>query len=853
MNIHKILDQVDAYFAQDNGPAAEEVIQAGIKEAIQEGDDGALLQLLNEILGYYRESSRIEESFYIAEQAILQAKRMGLEGSIPYATTLLNAANAYRAGGALSQSMECYEAVQQVYEQTLPKEHMLVASLYNNISLLYQEMENFAAAKEALLKALQIVVKHPDAGFEVAVTYANLANTCLQLEALEDAYAYGQLAVDLFTKRGTFDAHHAAALSAVGNYHYKKASFKEAKAFFQRAQDMLEKNLGKTQGYYRLGDYIAACEEKLGQGDSLSGLALCRGYYETYGAPMILAQFPDYADKIAVGLAGEGSDCFGFDDALSADHDYGPGFCMWVDEETFKAIGEKLQAAYEALPQEFLGVRRTETAMGKGRRGVKTISAFYKGYYIEESAAAEQVPKTHRAVGTAGHVVKDQEASMAAAEEARTEINTARLGDGFWETMEDAALSALVNGQVWRDDAGIFSALREKLQAGYPPALQYQKLAQSMSRFSQAGQYNLMRMAKRGDAFTANLLLQRALSEAMYLQHFIENRFPPHEKWLKKSLEMGEEKSRAASRDTSPNKSQVTRQATSGATSQATNQPTLALLGLLEEAARLGAEAYLQQDAAAWEPVLEKIEEIAAFFAKELYAKHFISDTDPYLANHAAELLYKATFADADTWPMEALAEAIAKMEFAAFDKVQNEGGRAECQNNWPTFRIMRMSQYLTWTREMCLQYLYDFERELAKGHNLITEKYGRMMESTAPEKYAQMKAHFPILSREKQAIIEEIASIQVSWMEAFAAEFPALAGNARSIRTKEDSAANTSYETYLRGELGTYSDKMLELYGRYIVAHVQEGKNLAREIMAHNVGLYGYKDLEAAEAFLAG
>ena len=148
----------------------------------------------------------------------------------------------------------------------------------------------------------------------------------------------------------------------------------------------------------------------------------------------------------------------------------------------------------------------------------------------------------------------------------------------------------------------------------------------------------------------------------------------------------------------------------------------------------------------------------------------------------------------------------------------------------------------------MLMQYLYDFHREYARGHNLIEEKYGRMMESTAPEKYREIKSHFPELSEEKKSIIEQVCGVQVGWMEDFALRYPSLSDNARSIHTYEDNPFNTSYETYLRGELGTYSDKMLQLYGRYIVEYARAGKNLAESIMGNSVRMYGYSTLEEAE-----
>lgn len=196
----------------------------------------------------------------------------------------------------------------------------------------------------------------------------------------------------------------------------------------------------------------------------------------------------------------------------------------------------------------------------------------------------------------------------------------------------------------------------------------------------------------------------------------------------------------------------------------------------------------------------------------------------------------------------EQLVDEIVQMEWKAFDQVKNEGGRAGCQDDFTTFEIMRKSQYMTWTTEMLTRYKADFALQTEKGWNPITEKYARMMESTTPEKYAQLADSLPPLPEEKKAIIEGIVSIQVAWMEAFATQYPKVAGNARSIHTYEDTPYNTSYETYLRGELGTYSDEMLLLYGAFIAGLAKAGQNLAEQIMTQTVHMYGYPDLKTAE-----
>ena len=119
------------------------------------------------------------------------------------------------------------------------------------------------------------------------------------------------------------------------------------------------------------------------------------------------------------------------------------------------------------------------------------------------------------------------------------------------------------------------------------------------------------------------------------------------------------------------------------------------------------------------------------------------------------------------------LVAAIVELEWKAFDKVENAGGRADCQNDWNTFSLMRKSQYLAWPEDLLASFYEDFLEANAKGWNLITEKYGRMMESTVPEEYEAIKEQLPPCSDKKRAIINQIAEIQVDWMEDFAKEYP--------------------------------------------------------------------------------
>ena len=69
----------------------------------------------------------------------------------------------------------------------------------------------------------------------------------------------------------------------------------------------------------------------------MKGLELCRAYYLRCAREELRRRFGARAERIAAGLAGEGSECLGFDDEISRDHDFGPGFCLWLADEDFSA------------------------------------------------------------------------------------------------------------------------------------------------------------------------------------------------------------------------------------------------------------------------------------------------------------------------------------------------------------------------------------------------------------------------------------------------------------------------------------------------------------------------------------
>lgn len=191
---------------------------------------------------------------------------------------------------------------------------------------------------------------------------------------------------------------------------------------------------------------------------------------------------------------------------------------------------------------------------------------------------------------------------------------------------------------------------------------------------------------------------------------------------------------------------------------------------------------------------------------------------------------------------------AVIELEWNFFQNVQNEGGRASCQDDPHTFQIMRKSQFCSWSEEMIDSYLEDLKQAAAEGRNPITEKYAWMMQDTAPQKFQEICGFLPELSTSARQLIDEITQIQLDWMDIYTSTYPHVAAGNRATRQADAFPGDTSFESYLRGELATYSTNTLKLYLAHARQVLSEGGNLVLVTMNETVKCYGYKDLDDAE-----
>ncbi len=230
----------------------------------------------------------------------------------------------------------------------------------------------------------------------------------------------------------------------------------------------------------------------------MKGLELSRKYYTEHGLPALQKACPELLDRLAIGLVGDGSECLGFDDELSHDHDFEPGFCLWLTRTDYEKHGFALERLYARLPKVFEGFSRQPLSpVGGNRHGVLVIEDFYQKYLGAPTAP--------------------------------TSLE-------HWLYLPSASLAVVSGGEVFHDGLGVFSETRNVLLAGYPEDVRLKKLAAHAVMLSQTGLYNYPRCVRRGELGAAQLCVHEFVKHAISTVYLLNNRYEPFYKWAYRGM-----------------------------------------------------------------------------------------------------------------------------------------------------------------------------------------------------------------------------------------------------------------------------------------------------------------------------
>lgn len=230
----------------------------------------------------------------------------------------------------------------------------------------------------------------------------------------------------------------------------------------------------------------------------MKGLELSRLYYREVFLPRCREQLPSAEKHLAVGLVGEGSECFGYDDDLSQDHSFGVRLCIWLTQEDNARFGAELNALWESLPEPFLGYKRPAIDPKEGKRnGIFTVEEFYLKLLGIPGAPADLFQ---------------------------------------WLAIPEPYLAAATNGAVFSDEPGAFTAVRKTLLSHFPADITRYYLAQHAAIAAQTGQYNLLRAHFHGEKLAAANSKARFMQSIIAIVFLLNKTYRPFYKWAPRAM-----------------------------------------------------------------------------------------------------------------------------------------------------------------------------------------------------------------------------------------------------------------------------------------------------------------------------
>lgn len=553
-NAAQFYSELDEMFANHAGADA---IETYLLRKLAEANP-LQLSVLNELMGFYRSRGEYAKNKPIIDKALDLAKKMDLAGTEAGTTTLINAATSLRAAGSYDRAEKIYTQALNESTETLGAKNRKLAALHNNLSMLYSETGRTHDAIEELNHALEILQNtstDPERDIDIAATHTNLALAMLQecsqecshpntstnskSATLDSAFEHASTSVRMYVAGNNENQpHYASALAGFAQVQCARGEYAQAEESYSKALDLIARCYGKDSESYaitaenlrqarELAEKVTkesteiqesanqditeqhstnshAANQNAANHNIKTGMQLAQSYWQTYGKPLLdQPKFAKYKNRIAAGLVGHGSECYGFDDEISRDHDFGPGFCLWLTDEDYAEIGSDLQDSYDALPRKYAGFgSRNETPRAKSCESSKRVGVFSISEFFENLTGFPTAPSQNE--------------------------------PHLWLSLSESTLATATNGKIFADPLGEFSKARQSFKL-MPDDVRISLISRRLGMISQAGQYNFPRMIARKDASAAwlsiNEFVRTTASLVFLLNNPVTAGYLPYYKW----------------------------------------------------------------------------------------------------------------------------------------------------------------------------------------------------------------------------------------------------------------------------------------------------------------------------------
>lgn len=499
--LNRLLSEIDVLGRQGRDVEMIPLFHQAVHEARLRGDEALLARLLNDFGGVLRNTGNYDIAKEVLEEAKVLVKRLSGENTQPYVTTLLNAGTLYIDANDYTKARIDLEQAYKI-ATFLRLDNLVYASVNNNLGILNLREKRFQDAYDYQKVAMGILRTKEKSRVKLAIACSNFAETCKLLGNTTEYYDLLNEAKELLNDAvGEKHPLYAMVVNNLASTLYREGRVQEAEKLLIDALDILATTYGKaSKGYRSVANNLSIVQNKNNEvtkpivnekSNGLkklefrkgSGLSESYEFFVSEVYPILQNEFKDLLPHLAAGLAGKGSECLGFDDQYSRDHDFECKVLIFVKGPDYFIYCDKLNNAFARLTS--------------GNVYVVPIQDYYAKY-----------------TGCASGPQSIKE----------------------WRAIPEDFLATAVSGAVYFDNLGEFTEIRERLLMYYPEDLRLKNIAYHCLKLAQSGQYNYPRALKRGEHVAAMLALQEMMQHSMALIFAFNKKYMPFYKWQHRAL-----------------------------------------------------------------------------------------------------------------------------------------------------------------------------------------------------------------------------------------------------------------------------------------------------------------------------
>ena len=529
--IDEIMKEVHSLWRQGREKEMAPLLEEAINLCKLQNNNLKLIELLNEYGGCLRNLGEFDKAISAIKESIEVYEKSNLSTEIAYATSIMNLANIYREKKDYFNAEKYFNISKSIFDKLGDKSYSYVG-LLNNFSLLYKEIGDYSSAEKMQLESIRILEKNSKMNVPLAISYNNLYEIQKLAKSNNSSIENLKKAEQILLKEtGSNHPLYASVLNNMADYEFSNKNYNETLSLYKKALEIVRtcygekseaflsvsKNIDFVEDFIKTlsikepscsdlennfetkkSDYITSngidyikseeIDYKNSNSKRLTGLERAE-IVAKYTSEFIKVKYPDLYSRICLALVGVGSECLGFDDEISEDHDFSSRCQLFLDDSDYKTYKSDLESSLKIFCKD---LESLTSNLKDVNIEIMPISNFYKYYTLFENG-----PKT----------------------------------ESEYRKVPMDLLCVATNGKVFLDNLGKFSEIRNRLLNFYPEDIRLKKIAFQLNKMAQSGQYNYSRMIKRGDTVAANIAQGEFVKHYLEFVHLLNKKYMPFYKW----------------------------------------------------------------------------------------------------------------------------------------------------------------------------------------------------------------------------------------------------------------------------------------------------------------------------------